>query len=184
MSNQLKTLSLKCPSCGAALEITSEMDRFACGFCGTEQIVQRQGGTVALRLLGDAISRVQLGTDRTAAELTLRRLREDMAALEQERLQVQPPPQSPATNIENAAIGFLFIGTPILSVVCYYREGFAMAALVIVIGTIFGAFFAVSYNTRVEAELKAHEAKQRTEFEGRSKALNAKIDEQLKLLEP
>ncbi len=184
MSNQLKTLSLKCPSCGAALEITSEMDRFACGFCGTEQIVQRQGGTVALRLLGDAISRVQFGTDRTAAELTLRRLREDMAALEQERLHVQPPPQSPGTNIENAAIVSIFIGTPILSVVLYERDGFGMAALVIVVGVALISSMALSYNTRINAELKEHEAKHRTEFESRSKTLTAKIDEQLKLLEP
>jgi hypothetical protein len=47
--------------------------------------VQRHGGTVSLKLLGDAIARVQVGTDRTAAELAVRRLREDFAVLEDER---------------------------------------------------------------------------------------------------
>ncbi len=84
MSTQLKTLTLKCPSCGAALDVAPDMERFACGYCGSEQIVQRQGGTVALKLVTDAIARVQFGTDRTAAELALRRINDEMAALDAE----------------------------------------------------------------------------------------------------
>ncbi len=82
MSTQLRTLTLKCPGCGAGLDVTPEMDRFACGYCGTEQIVQRQGGTVALKLITDAILQVQSGTDRTAAELAIRRINDEVAALD------------------------------------------------------------------------------------------------------
>lgn len=89
MSTQLKSLTLKCPSCGAALDITLDMERFACGYCGTEQVVQRQGGTVALTLVTEAISRVQVGTDRTAAELALRRINDEMAALDAEVQQIR-----------------------------------------------------------------------------------------------
>lgn len=77
-------ITLKCPSCAGNLDIAEDMDSFACGFCGTKQVVQRRGGTVSLKPIGEAIARVQVGTDRTAAELAIRRLREDLAALEQE----------------------------------------------------------------------------------------------------
>lgn len=81
MNTQLRTLSLKCPSCGALLDINPETDHFACGYCGTGQIVQRQGGIVALKPVTEAISRVQIGTDRTAAELAIRRITDELNAL-------------------------------------------------------------------------------------------------------
>ena len=77
-NDSLKTLTLKCPSCGADLQITSDMDRFACGYCGTEQIVRRQGGTVVLRMITSAIAQVQISTDRTAAELAINRLSQEL----------------------------------------------------------------------------------------------------------
>ena len=57
------------------------METFACGYCGTSQHVVRSGGTVSLQL-GEAIAKVQRGTDRTASELAVRRLKEDLAEIE------------------------------------------------------------------------------------------------------
>lgn len=74
----LNILHLKCVNCGAGLEISPDMVRFACGYCGAEQIVERKGGTVALKQITDAISRVQIGTDKTASELAIRRLQEEL----------------------------------------------------------------------------------------------------------
>ncbi len=82
MNKNLKTIILKCPNCSANLDITPQMESFACGYCGTQQMVQRSGGTVSLKLIGDAIARVQVGTDRTASELAVRRLRGDWAAVD------------------------------------------------------------------------------------------------------
>jgi hypothetical protein len=47
--------------------------------------VRRSGGTDSLRLIGDAIAKVQMGMDRTAAELAIRRLRQDLAEVEAEK---------------------------------------------------------------------------------------------------
>jgi DNA-directed RNA polymerase subunit RPC12/RpoP/Flp pilus assembly protein TadB len=80
----LNSISLKCANCGANLQITPEMETFACGYCGASQIVSRSGGTISLKLLGEAITRVQAGTDKTAAELAIRRLKEEYVALENE----------------------------------------------------------------------------------------------------
>lgn len=77
-----KFVPLSCKSCGAKLEVYSDMERFACGYCGTEMIVQRRGGTVALKGVTEAIQRVQVGTDKTAAELALVRLADEKKELE------------------------------------------------------------------------------------------------------
>lgn len=78
-------LKLGCVNCGAPLEIGSDMDVFACGYCGTQQQVQRKGGTVALKRVEAAIQAVQRGTDRTAAELAMPRLAREMTQLQEQR---------------------------------------------------------------------------------------------------
>jgi hypothetical protein len=57
------------------------MDRFACGYCGTEMIVHRRGGTVALKAVTEAIERVRVGTDKTAAELAIARCEKELQAV-------------------------------------------------------------------------------------------------------
>jgi hypothetical protein len=48
-------------------------------------VVERRGGTVMLKSLTEAIKRVQAGTDKTAAELALLRLREEFNNLTAQR---------------------------------------------------------------------------------------------------
>jgi hypothetical protein len=74
----LQVLSLKCPNCNGNLEISGEMTSFACGYCGASQVVKRNGGTISLKLISDAISKVQLAADRTAAELAIQRIKGEM----------------------------------------------------------------------------------------------------------
>jgi len=78
---QLKVFVLKCTSCGANLKVSGDVGQFACGYCGTGLIVEHQGGIVMIRPLVAAITRVHLGTDRTAAELALARLKEELKEL-------------------------------------------------------------------------------------------------------
>jgi len=66
-------INLSCANCGSKLNVYDDMERFACSYCGTELIVQRRGGTVSLRAVTEAIKRVQIGTDKTAAELAIAR---------------------------------------------------------------------------------------------------------------
>jgi ribosomal protein S27AE len=80
VAEQIKIVKLNCANCGGVLEIHRDMDQFACGYCGSAQIVERRGGTVALRLVVDAVARVQVGTDKTAAELALVRLEKELAS--------------------------------------------------------------------------------------------------------
>lgn len=97
-------VSLRCTGCGAALEITPDLDVFSCSYCGAGQLVRRSGGTVSLKPLEAAISRVQQGTDRTAAELAIRRLREDLTTLEAKEQQNRA-----SMDIEDHRLGRLWL---------------------------------------------------------------------------
>lgn len=81
------TMALRCAGCGANLEIDFEVESLTCGYCRTPQEVVRRGGIVALKKLSDAISRVQRGTDRTAAELAIPRLEREILQVESLRTQ-------------------------------------------------------------------------------------------------
>lgn len=80
--NELKIYKLNCASCNSNLEVPSDIDKFNCSYCGTQQIVQRSGGIIALREVIDAVNRVQIGTDKTAAELALVRLQKEQNNLD------------------------------------------------------------------------------------------------------
>jgi hypothetical protein len=82
-------ITLKCQSCGGKLEVYEDMDRFSCSYCGTEMIVQRRGGTIALKLVQEAIKKVQVGTDKTAAELALVRLNDELKPLITEAVSIR-----------------------------------------------------------------------------------------------
>lgn len=71
-------LNLACANCSAPLEVGADLERFTCAYCGIAQIVERSGGVVSTRKLEVAISAVQRGTDRTAAELAMPRLTREL----------------------------------------------------------------------------------------------------------
>ncbi len=78
-------INLTCPTCGGKLQITNDIDRFACGYCGNEHFVQRSGGIVTLAPVVQGLKEVRAGVDRTASELALKRLEEEIAALTRQR---------------------------------------------------------------------------------------------------
>ena len=75
-------IQLTCPACGGKLELNNTIDRFACAHCGIEHAVSRGGGIVSLQPVIDRLQRIQSGTDRTAAELALQRLRGERSELQ------------------------------------------------------------------------------------------------------
>jgi protein-arginine kinase activator protein McsA len=77
-------ITLTCPSCGGKLQITSDIERFACAHCGNEHHVKRSGGIISLVPLVTELRKVQVGVDRTASELAIKRLREEIIVLEDE----------------------------------------------------------------------------------------------------
>jgi ribosomal protein S27AE len=78
-------INLTCPSCGGKLQITNDIERFSCGFCGNEQIVQRIGGIITLAPVVEGLKGVKTGVDKTASELAIVRLKGEILALSEQR---------------------------------------------------------------------------------------------------
>jgi hypothetical protein len=81
-----KAIAMGCPNCGACLEITSDVETFACAYCGSTINVTRHGGTVSLKQLEQAINGIKTSTDRIAAELALKRLGDELGEVTSEIL--------------------------------------------------------------------------------------------------
>lgn len=89
MTSPITTLT--CPSCGGKLQISDKINRFACGYCGNEQIVHRESGIVYLEPIAEDVRHIRTsvegmrgGVDRTAAELANARLTKELSDLETE----------------------------------------------------------------------------------------------------
>ena len=94
-------MTLSCPTCGGRLEITPDIDRFACSHCGHEHIVRRAGGLVSLKPVMERLETIESGTERTASELAIRRLTPEVEALERQLAELASP----------SSIGLLGVGT-------------------------------------------------------------------------
>jgi DNA-directed RNA polymerase subunit RPC12/RpoP len=82
-------VTLTCPKCGGKLQITPDLDRFACAHCGNEHLVKRAQGVVALQPLTESLGGLRRATDRTASEMALRRLADELADLKEARARAE-----------------------------------------------------------------------------------------------
>ncbi len=94
-------VTLTCPSCGGKLHVTNDLERFACGYCGTEHIVRRSGGIVSIAPVIEAVQQVKMGVDRTASELAIARIKGDMQKLSLEIYSIQNQMQMPLPKYTN-----------------------------------------------------------------------------------
>jgi hypothetical protein len=88
-------ITLTCPNCAGKLQITDDINRFACMYCGVEHVVRRGGGIVTLQPVVDelkkvstGISGVKVGVDRTASELAIQRLLSEIQELIRRREEI------------------------------------------------------------------------------------------------
>ena len=82
-------VTLTCPTCGGKLQITPDLDRFACVHCGNEHLVKRTHGVVVIQPLAESLTGLRHATDRTASEMALRRLADELADLKIARAQAE-----------------------------------------------------------------------------------------------
>ncbi len=124
--NTPKLITLSCPSCGAKLEITPNLDRFACSYCGQEHIVNRTGGTISLSPVVEAIHQVKTGVDKTASELAIVRIQKEISDLQVERQNILR--QSPPPTIKYFSYPYIFVGVILLflSVLAFLLKNYDM----------------------------------------------------------
>lgn len=106
-------ITLSCPSCGGKLQITNDVERFACSHCGNEHVVKRGGGIVSLAPVMAGLQKVQASTDRVGAELAIQRL---IVELEQSgtRLAAAKKKAQAASQKSGSILEALFIAAALL----------------------------------------------------------------------
>jgi hypothetical protein len=172
----MQVFTLKCSSCGGNLEITPDMDTFACGYCGAHQVVQRRGGTISLKLVTDAIGRVQSGTDKTAAELALVRMKEEMVALQNARRARAVRAENEKRSKNPLITGILILG---LIVACVTVDKLGTVGFFLILGVTAGVCVPLQ-RSGVKAAEYAH-GKDDAEFGRQIASLEARIAEKRKL---
>lgn len=101
-------INLTCPSCGGKLKINKDIDRFACGYCGNEQMVVRSGGTISLAPVIDEIKHVSRGVDKTASELAIARIDREISELREEQNLIYAQYKKKGGGFAAALIGIFF----------------------------------------------------------------------------
>ena len=129
----LRLVTLKCPNCNGQLEIGPQIDSFACGYCGSNVQVQRGGNIISLHLLTQSMAAVQRGTDRTAAELAIRRLTEKIkvagARLTAAQEQTRQAKQKWEKELKSVAPGDALLPTALTSVIALILVNLAMGQI-------------------------------------------------------
>ena len=135
-------ITLTCPSCGSKLQLTNDIEHFSCASCGNEHIVRRSGGIVSLAPVVDQIQKVQVGVDKTASELAIKRLSTEIEDLQKQKQAITVSNQGRiyAGIIGGSALGFvasLLVGKllPFESGLCL---GLSVLVISMAIGTIWG----------------------------------------------
>ena len=141
MSDSIKIIALRCTSCGGRLEISPDMSEVACGYCGTNLAIERRGGTVALRMVTEAIGKVQAGTDKTAAELAIRRLSEEIADLQRNRAEWVKYKNERSLLLQNQLIGGIVVAVVSASLITavitrFGDPGISFVILVVILALI------------------------------------------------
>jgi hypothetical protein len=72
-----------------ALKSTPDAGRFVCPACGSEVSIGRNPANFSVESVIEAVSKIQAVTDKTFAELAIKRLQEDLAILQEERRELE-----------------------------------------------------------------------------------------------
>jgi predicted RNA-binding Zn-ribbon protein involved in translation (DUF1610 family) len=124
-------VTLTCPSCGGKLQITNDIERFACGYCGLEHIVKRSGGVVSLAPIVDGLRNIQVGVDKTASELAIGRLEKELTTLSNQCQQIKSE-GTPSSQTTGIVVGVVLSLVGIFS----FSNGVNLSGIIlIIIGT-------------------------------------------------
>lgn len=78
MEKNINLISLKCSNCSANLELSDKLNRFICNYCGTEQLLVHGTDGYSFQRLEQKLENIEKVAEKSAAELALKRLREDL----------------------------------------------------------------------------------------------------------
>lgn len=138
----MEAITLTCPSCGAKLQITNDLDRFACGHCGNEHIVKREGGIVSLRPIVESLKKITVSTDKTALELAINRLNNEIAELESKYIEFFDEMKRAKTMQAGGVFGII-VGVLMFIGGISGNDSVLLFSILVILG---GSLFAFSYS--------------------------------------
>lgn len=80
----MEFISMTCRNCGGKLSISKDADQCICQNCGSEYLVTFSDNTFSIKKLSETLQGIHNSTDKTAAELALKRIREEKKKLHDE----------------------------------------------------------------------------------------------------
>lgn len=153
-------ITLTCPNCSGRLQITDDINRFACMYCGVEHVVRRGGGIITLQPVVDelkkvntGISGVKVGVDRTASELAIQRLQSELNELTRKRQELETvlnslkPNEKPSVAglvvlmIKSAALWFILLILVASTVAAATENSLIICISVLVVPSFFTFFY-------------------------------------------
>lgn len=172
----MKAVVLKCVGCGAGLDVAHGTDRLICAYCGSEQIVERQGSMARLGVASGMLSRIARGSERAASELTVLRIRQELSTLAAARAR-QRAETLAATNAVTKL--FKVAVFPGLGAVLCWNSGNKLWALAwgsVAALIIFASIAAVILSSNRETELKNRTALLGSKLEEEMARLRSSLD--------
>lgn len=170
-------ITLTCPSCGGKLQLTDDIERFACGYCGTEHIVRRNGGIVSLAPVIESLSRVQVSTDKTASELAITRLKSEIIELEGRYRQLQNEMSKTKSARDPVVVGFIagiFLLAAFLSV--HEWTTALLCGIPLLLVSVAMGFFIAKGRKLTKQEIEKHLAKLAKEIDKKRSELKRQQD--------
>jgi DNA-directed RNA polymerase subunit RPC12/RpoP/uncharacterized membrane protein (Fun14 family) len=127
----MSTIAALCAGCGARLSITPDLDQITCVYCGVTQVVRRNQGFIGLKRVEGAISRVQSGTDRTAIELAIRRIKDDLVDARKKKSDFDKMLDDVGQGVITKLIGAIVVGVIALMLLFCGAWSYAVFSLLI-----------------------------------------------------
>ena len=145
-------ITLSCPNCGGKLNITNDLERFACGYCGMEQVVIRGGKVISLKPVVEKLTSIQGGVDKTASELAIKRLNDEIRSLEYQIQSTYPKIESGTSNFLRLTSLFgIFV-----SLFFFWKQETIIYGIV---GIIFCIVMFIRGNNEAKVEMEIYKAK-------------------------
>lgn len=156
-----ETIKISCPACGSTSSRKEGLSDFVCHYCGTQFRVEHKNGGISLSPILETMQTLQTGMDRTAAELTVKRLKEEIFHLNNKIAPLMPEYNQLKLQASKTKFVFVFkkfwwlflILTIILFIISITQDlpalaGITVVALILFIAAGIGGMIALSKATK------------------------------------
>ena len=148
----MKAVALRCLGCGSNLSVPLNLEQITCLYCNLQQTIERGQGVMGLKRIVSSIEKVQVGTDRTAIELALRRLREEIAEVNVKRTNHERH-ASTFSNAADKQLGWAVI-VGISAVVSFFAASWSLGVILLIVAVVLA--WLSSENMKTYREIKKH----------------------------